>query len=374
MNILFVTFGPLSAGAGAIRSVSLLRALADAGYRVDVIASQTDFGAHDNIHIICGDGARPVSRRKLRMEAVRAVGRKKYSVIHAVDDAVLTLYRLNKVKRSSALVYEATRCFSGKDGDVPSRYWRLFPNHCRRVEQRMLERASLVFCACDELSTSLKRKFPKLPVAVIEDVPVQSLFCVQEVDREEILAPFSGGASFIGVCSVLPGSNAELRTLLLGIRKVLEKIPGGVFFFKGVNPEKAAAMAANLEIETRCRFLLPEQEKLFLSVLSVADAALFVPVPGRCYMHPEVLSLLNSPALVVAVSESAYSTILSEQNSIQVHFTAQSIAEGLLKVIGEPLLALGMVSEARRMISDRYSFSSFKHKVRMAYHELTKIH
>ena len=39
MNILFVTFGDLSIGSGAHRSLSILRALADAGHHIDVIAA-----------------------------------------------------------------------------------------------------------------------------------------------------------------------------------------------------------------------------------------------------------------------------------------------------------------------------------------------
>ncbi|MBN2162182.1 MAG: hypothetical protein JXR25_06270 [Pontiellaceae bacterium] len=372
MKILFVTFGYLSAGAGATRSVSLLRVLADAGHQVDVVASMCDIAEHGNINILCGEAAQQLPRRRIRLQTLRALSRTRYAVIHAVDDAMLMVSRF-RIKRS-LLVYEASRCFSGTSGEAPGRYWRLFPNQCRRAEERMLEHSSLVLCSGNDLSVNLKRIVSSISVSIIEDIPAQPLFPVQDIERDAVLSFFPSGTTFLGVCSVVCENCADLRTLLLGVRKLIDKVPGAGFYFKGLNPDKAIALAANLEIERRCVFLSPQDEGRFLSALSVADTSLFIPRQGARYAHPEVLSLMNSPALLVALDEPAYNGILSDRNCIRVDYTAQSIADGLLSVSREPLLALGLVSEARQLIADRYSFSSFKHRVRMAYHDLTHKH
>ena len=346
MNVLFVTFGHLSVGAGNIRSVAMLRALADAGNQVDVIAAGIDCGTHPNIEMLIHTNAGRPARRTLRQGLKRAISSKSYHVVHVVDHAAIHAVRLVNIKRMH-LVYQASRCFTGIHGEAPSWFWRLFPSYCRYMERRVLRRAALVFSSCEDLSADLGRMDSDIDLVEIEDVPAQPLFPKREVDRNMLPAHFDGGISFMVVCCVLPGNRGEMRTLLLAARKVLEKMPGAGFMFKGFIPAEAEAMAANLEIHERCVFCSDGETEQFLSVLSSADAALFVPPPGSRYRHPEILTLLNSPALVVAVDEQAYAPLLNERNSLQVDYTASSIAEGLLRVVQEPLLAFGVVADAQ---------------------------
>lgn len=369
MNVLFVTFGRLSVGAGEIRSVSMVRALADAGNQVDVIAAGIDFDAHPNIRALIGEDDHSPSRRKMRLALKRAIKNRSYQVVHAVDHAAVYAVRIVKPKKMR-LVYQAARCFTGMNGEAPSLYWKLFPTCCQRMERKILRRSAMVFTSCEDLSADLGKVAGNIRLIQIEDVPAQSLFPRKESNRNVVAAQFHGGTSYLVVCCILPGNRGELRTLLLAARKVVEKIPHAGFVFKGLAVEEARNMAANLEINERCIFVSEDDTERFHSALSVADTALFVPRPGCRYRHPEILTLLNSPALVVAIHEQAYAALLTDRNSMQVDFTATSIAEGLLRVVQEPLLSFGVIADAQQQIADHYSFSSFKHKVRMAYHDL----
>ncbi len=373
MNILFATYGRLSVGAGAIRSVSLLRALADAGHQVDVIAAGTDIESHTNVQILVAETDRPLSKQKLHKALRHTMRGRHYDAVHAVDDAIIPVTRWIKPKRTK-MVYEASRCFTGTNGEPPTWFWKLFPTRCEGIEKKILRRSALVFSSCDDLTSDLRKLAGDSRVVQVEDIPAQPLFSKKDVDKAAIVSELENGVSFLVGCSVLQGNRSELRTLLLAARKVLEKIPRAGFFFKGVPVDEAQSMAANLEIQNRCIFLPADASERFLSVLSIADAALFVPRPGCRYRHPDILTLLNSPALVVAIHEGAYSALLSDRNSYLVDYTATSIAEGLLRVVQEPLIAFGIVAEAQQLIADRYSFSSFKHKVRLAYHDLANRH
>jgi hypothetical protein len=373
MNVLFVTYGRLSVGAGDIRSVSMLRALADAGNHVDVIAADFDLDAHPNIQVLSGDASGRPSRRRMRQALKRALRSKTYQVLHAVDHAAVHAARSFRPKKTR-MVYQPSRCFTGMNGEAPSWFWKLFPTCCRRMEKNILHRASVVFSSCDELSADIAKVDGDTHIIQIEDIPAQPLFPRFGPDGAVPDTTFPGGVSFLVVCCVLPGNRGELRTLMLAARKVVERIPLAGFIFKGLAVKDAQALAANLEIEERCVFLSDSETGRFLAALSAANAALFVPRPGGRYCHPEILTLLNSPALVVAVHESAYAAMLTDRNSMQVDFTASSIAEGLLRVVQEPLIAFGVVADAQQQIADRNSFSSFKHKVRMAYHDLTAVH
>jgi len=369
MKILFVTFGQLSVGEGAIRSVALLRAIADAGNHVDVIASKSDLSLHPHVNVLAGEDERPISPRKIRLSIRRAMGRKAYDVVHAVDDAVLYFSRLGKLKKAR-LVYEVTRCFSGSNGVAPAWRWKWFPNHYQRLEKKVLKRASIVFSSCDEMTSDLKKLTDESRIVQIEDIPSRPLCSAHDIERHKLYGCFNGGASYLIACRVLSSDLSQLRTILLAARKILEQVPNAAFYFKGVDENQAKPIVEKLDIQNRCRFLCPNDAAYFLSVLGVADTTLFVPNSRHKYRHADILTLLNSSSLVVAVRNGAYSSLLNEKNSIQVECTASSMAEGLLRSMQEPLLSFGIVTEAQTMVAKRYSFSSFKHKVRMAYHDL----
>jgi hypothetical protein len=367
MDILFVSFGELTMAGGAVRSISILRALADAGHRVGVVAAQTEIPAHPNIRMV----AHGVPRRRLRMAVIRETGRLPYDILHAIDDAVTFVSKVARI-RKIRFVYEASRCFSGSVGIAPSWPWRMFPTHFQRLEKKMLQHAAAVLVPCSTLASDLRALERETNVVQIEDVPAQALFAARVADRGELLSRFDGRSSSIVVCCILPGCQGELRKLLMAARKVIEAIPTAAFCFKGSMTGEAEGMAANLDILGRCTFFAPEETEAFLSALDLADAALLVVPPNARYVHPEVFSLLRCPAPVVAVQSPACGGLLTDQNSIQVLPSSESISEGVLRGIQEPLFSLAIAMEGQQLVAERYSYSSFKHKVRMAYHEVLK--
>jgi hypothetical protein len=369
MNILFVTFGELSIGSGAHRSLSILRALADAGHHIDVIAAGTQIPPHPNVRIITGPSDRLLPRRLLRREFTKAARKKSYQVVHVVDEAVLCLAHCMWWRRVK-VVYEASRCFAGPNGIAPSWRWKLAPTYYERIEKKALQRTDLVLTSCDILSTDLERVQKDIRIVRLESVPAHALLPREEPDRNALLSRLGGSASGIVACCIRPGNRNELRKLLLAARKVIDALPDVGFFFRGLPVDEAVTMARNLDIDGRCAFLERDETKAYYGALDIADAALFVPLPGGRYVDPEVFTALHSSSALVALQEAAYSGVLDGRNSIQVVSSAEAIAEGILRVFQEPLLALAIAVEGQQLIANHHSFSSFKHKIRMTYHEL----
>lgn len=368
MNILFITFGKLSITDGTFRSVSFLRALADAGHQVDVAAADASICLTENITVLCGGSGSICPRRRIRWCVLRALKDKSYDVVHAVDDAFIFVSRFARLKRIKT-VYEASRCFSGPKGVSPNWFWKSFPKRHQLIERKLLDSADLVFSFCDLLTSDLKNISKECRIVQMEDTPVQSLFSLPPIDPG-MNSEFGGESSMTVVFRVLQADRGGLKKILLAARKLLDKVPKALFYFVGPTSAEVRSMAENLNIWDRCSFIPPDQPERYLSVLSVADLVLFVPRAGDRYPHAEIMSLLNSSALVVAVYEEAYAEILTEENCVLVDQSASSMAEGLLRSVQEPLLAYGLVNNAQQFIADRYSFSSFKYRVRQAYREL----
>lgn len=369
MNILFITFGKLSIADGALRSVSFLRALADAGHHVDVAAAETALSVTDNIAILCGGSGSVCPRRRIRLCVLGALKDNSYDVVHAVDDAFIFVSRFARLKRIKT-VYEASRCFTGLKGIAPNWFWKSFPKHHQVVERKLLDSADLIFSSCNVLTSDLKNISSECRIAQMEDTPVQSMLSLPPIERSGVNGEFGGEASLIVVCRVQHGDRGGLKKILLAARKLVDKVPQALFYFVGPTSAEVGSMAANLDIRDRCSFIPSNQPERYFSVLSVADLVLFVPSRGERYPDAEIISLLNSSALVVAVHDAAYSEILTEENCVLVDHSTSLMAEGLLRSVQEPLLAFGLVNNARQLIADRYSFSSFKYRVRKAYREL----
>lgn len=372
MNILFLTFGKLSVASGGVRPVSMLRALADAGHRVDVVASRIDIPEHPCIHVLEGGREGSSSRRQVRVAAMKAASKVMYDAVHAVDDAVELALRICRIRKSK-LVYEANRCLTGPDGIPPSWSWKLFPGHFHRREKRILDRAAAVFSPCPSLSADLRAIDGDVHVVELGDIPMQSLISAPDFGRELLLSSFDGKhPSAVVVCAAFTSDPAELKKVLLAVRKVVDANPGAVFFIKCVALAEARDMAANLDILGQCVFLELADATTYLAALDIADAALLVPDPGSRYTHQEVYTLLRAASPLIMVHHDACDHLLTEQNSVQVLSSSESMAEGMLRAIQEPLFSLAIATEGQQLVADGHSFSSFKHRVRMAYHEIFK--
>jgi len=371
MNILFISYAEVSLRRGNVRSVAMLRALADAGHRVDLLTPRTDIPEHPNIQVLLDGQERNLRRSKLRWACLRAVSRVSYDAIHAVDSSVFFAHRVCRWKKIP-LVYDAARRFTGSAGIGYSKLWKLFPTHFQRLEATVLEKAKCIFSPCSALTADLFSMDKFATVVQLEDVPIQPLYARQEVDNSILLQKFGKRPGAVVVCSILPGNAVGFRNLLMAARKVIEAVPDAVFFFKGVVNAQAQKMATNLDIVDHCIFLSNEEPEIFLSVLGIADAVLLIPQGNSRYLHPQVYTLLHAAAPLVTIHDAAYDEVLTDKTAVRVLPGSESIAEGVLRAIQEPLFSLAVAIEGQQLVADRYTYSSFKHKVRMAYHKLSK--
>jgi len=370
MNILFISYAEVSLCRGSVRAVAMLYALADAGHRVDLLTPYTDLPEHPHVRVLVDSEGRPLRRAKLRMAALRAAARNSYNAVHAVDEAVFFAMRLCHWKKTP-LIYDAARCFSGKARSRPSNLGRFFPKHLQRMEAKVLERAAIIFASCCALTDDLCGVDQNARVMQLEEIPAQPLYARRNAEPSSFPGPASGSRpGQVVVCSALPGHALGFRELLMAARKVIEAAPDTAFFFRGIPQEKAEKMAANLDISNRCAFLSPDDPNPFLSALQAADAILMVPDGASRYIHPQVYTLLHAAAPLVTIRDAAYDEVLTEKTSVHVLPNSESIAEGLLRVIQEPLFSLAIALEGQQLVADRHTYSSFKHKVRMAYHGL----
>jgi hypothetical protein len=348
----------------------MLHALADAGHRVDLLTPRSDLPDHPHIRVLIDSEGRPLRRAKLRQAGRRAARRNSYDAVQAVDEALFFAMALCRRKKVP-LIYDAVRCFSGKAASRPFGPLSYFPKHLQRIEARALERAALIFSPCRALTNDLRRLDANARVMQLAEIPAQPLFAPRNADTASPSVPPGMRSGLIVVCSALPGHVLGFRNLLVAARKVIEAEPDAAFFFRGLPQEQAEKTAANLDISNQCVFLPPDDPHPFLSALEIADAVLMVPPGGGRYIHPQVYTLLHAGAPLVTIRDAVYDEVLTEKTAVHVLPNPESIAEGLLRVIREPLFSLAVALEGQQLVADQHTYSSFKHKVRMAYRGLS---
>lgn len=354
-----------------MRVVAMLRALADAGHRVDLVAPYSELPEHPHIRVLTKNESKSHHRTQLRLMSLRTAHRVSYDAVHAVDEAVFFAMRLCRWKKIP-FVYDAARCFSGKTASGASGLGWFFPKHIQRMEAKVLERASMIFSSCSALTADLHGMDKSASVIQLEDIPAQPLYARQDVEKATLLKSFGKDPGPVVVCYAQRGHAVGFRQLLMASRKVIESMPDAIFFFKGPLCGQAKKMATNLDIASHCVFLSAGEPEAFLSVVEIADATLLVTQENGRYIHPQVYTLLRAGAPLVTVHDAAYDELLTEQTSVRVLPNSESIAEGLLRVIQEPLFSLAIAVLGQQLVAENHTYSSFKHKVRMSYHQLTK--
>lgn len=369
MNILFITYDEVSLCSDGVRTVAMLYALADAGHRVHLFTPHYDLPDHPCIQVPDPARRRTMRRSTLRIAALRAAGRGRFDAVHAVDDAVVAAARISRL-RKIPLVYDAAGCRRISEGCGAGRMARLFPDSFRRLEGRLLQRTAAVLSPCTALSAELKQAGRGARIVQLEDIPAQPLHARRHEAVPLLAVPPGPHPRYRIVCSALPDPAVGWKTLFMALRKVVESEPGTMFLFRGIQPAAAEKLADSLDIRNACRFLPPRDPAAFLEAIDSADAILMLPRRSSRFIDPHVYTLLQAPAPLVTIINPAYDEILTDKTSIRVLPDTDAIAAGLLRSLHEPLFSLAVALEGRQLVADRHAYSSFKHKVRMAYHEL----
>jgi hypothetical protein len=371
MNILFLSYDTISLDQGLVRSVAMLYALADAGHRVDLLAPHCSLPDHPHISVLLERRTKPACRMKVRSTGIRAMGRGNYDVVHAMGDAVFHALDICRWKKTR-LVYAASATSFGGTGLGSSGLDRLFPGYIAWLEGRVLDKAATVFSSCAAMTADIGRLNQDVQCVQLEDIPAQSLYSIPYAEESESQVTFNKGAGYTVVCSALPGHNIDLRTLFMAVRKVIETQSNTTFFFRGIPQQKVGKIVSSLDMKERCVFLPEDDPRPFLSALDNADAILMLPTAEDRYGHEQVYTLLHTGAPLVTVYQTAYDHLLTDRTSVRVLPNSESIAEGLLRTMQEPLFSIAIGMEGQQLIAGRHTYSSFKHKVRMTYHDLAK--
>lgn len=389
MKILFLAPQPFFRVRGTPINVrNVVTTLTDAGHEVDLLCYEWGEPLEAPGLRIIRSAAWPIRREvgvgmsatKLWLDFLmfwRALGlclHTRYDVVHAVEESAFFggwLARWFGCK----FIYDVDSCISEQLRESAWWFFRMLAPWAERFEQAAIRRATLVLTVCPSLTDWVKRILPSARVAQIEDAPLQSSFQEDREGAESLrkeyrlgnapvvvytgnLAPYQGVDLLVRAMAVVRRKRADVRCLIVGGERH--------------EMERMQRIAQNLDLGDTVVFCGKHPMERMGAFMTLAAALVSPRVKGE-NTALKVYTYMQSGKPIVATRLPTHTQALDDTCAILVSPTPDDLAAGILRALDEPLFAAALGQEAQARVAARYSLASFRHKVRLAYAELSAV-
>lgn len=292
--------------------------------------------------------------------------RRRYDVIHAVEEAVFPAVLLRGLTRLG-VIYDMDSSL----GEQLLNKWRFLgpiSGWLVALESAAIRRVQAVFAVCEDLANRASAVAPRVPVFLIEDVALTKPSVPTSVEQLRIsccinttlalyignLEPYQGVEELVNGVALL-SSDTDLTLVLIG---------GGI---KEVT--QVQSLARELAVERRVVALGARPVASIADYLQQADI-LVSPRRHGNNTPMKVYSYMLSGKAILATRVRAHTQVLDDSCALLVEPTAVAIACGLSQLARDPARRERLGAAARNSAANRYSLERFREKVRVAYESL----
>jgi len=381
MKVLYIAAEPFFAIKGCSISIrNTLMALTEADYKVDFLGTpEGDYlelagcTIHRIPRIPCRGLARALTPLLLFLQACWMCSRTPYDVVHILTDAGWMggwLKRFFGVK----FIFDLGGNLLPGMCDPGVKKAELSSQIAGRLLRRTLSQADLVRTVSEKLATSLKGEYIE-SVVTIEDAPLQTSFQPDDDGASHLREEFGIGGEHVVVYTGSFAADHGVEMLVRAARQVVQRFDNVRFILVGgesAEIEKMRYLADSLDLGARC---------LFAGTRPVQDIPAFMTLSGVLVSSrlsggssvTKLLTYMQSGKPIVATRIPAHTLLLDDSCAVLVRPQLENLAEGIMRVLQEPLLSAAMGKDALARVAENFSLSSFKHKIRRAYQDLLGI-
>ncbi len=384
MRILFLSPQPFFRARGTPFNVrALTRVLCEAGHEVDLLVypygEDVECPGLRLLRIWRPPGIRDVkigpSAAKIPLDAVMAMSAlrltltRRYDVVHAVEEAVF-IARVLRILRGIPYVYDMDSHitdqlrYSGflKEGR--------FLRWIERRETNVVRNAECVITVCRALTDAARRMAPDARIFQIEDAPIDEGDPSECKEKAEMLRRNLGLA---GRRIVVYTGNLEsyqgIDLLVGAFGKVAKKRPEAVLLLVGGEAQDVETVrddARRLGIGDRVILAGRRPPGEMGAYLALADC-LVSPRKSGTNTPLKIFTYMRSGRPIVATDSLTHTQVLDDKCAVLVPGNAEGIADGILRVLEDPVSAGMLADNARRRVETQYSADAFRRRVIEAY-------
>ncbi|MEW6366360.1 MAG: glycosyltransferase [Acidobacteriota bacterium] len=303
----------------------------------------------------------------LLVAAVALVIRRRYAVIHGVEDAgaiALTVARLT----GSRFLYEKHSDPASYRGGL----LRNFVMNCySRVERFLARRADAVICTGPGLGAQVRKIVPSDRVFEIPDIPSS----LAEPDGERARAirqslcdqPGQVLATYVGSFAVYQG----IDVMFQAIPHVVARHPEARFAIIGGSPDEIAryrAMLGEKGCENAVTFLGQIPPEDLPHYLSASDILLSPRLSG-VNTPLKLLDYLKAGRAIVAADTEANRLLLDSTLAVLAAPEPEAFGAEISRLIQDAALREELGRRGKRLFTDEYSFDKFKRRMAACYRD-----
>ncbi len=378
MNVLFLAPHPFYQDRGTtIAEKLLLMTLASRGYRIDLVTyheGNTIEYENVNIHRILKipfvRNIRPgFSWKKLVCDffmffkALSLVSKKRYQVIHAVEESVFIALFLKFVFKIP-YVYDMDSSLPQQLVEKYSAFALINPL-LRFFETIAIRNSEVVVPVCDSLAEIVEKHNPKKIVTLRDVSLLKDVKKREEGGLREELGTDGLVLMYVGNLEPYQGIDLLLESFALTLREIGKAnliIIGGI----PTDIQKYKEKSLLLGIENRVHFLGPKPIEILSEYLSQADILVSPRIKGT-NTPMKIYSYLHSGKAVLATDLPTHTQVLNDQVAMLTAPSPEEFSKGMLCLIQDENLRLQLGNAGKKLIEEKYSYDSFKKELNALY-------
>lgn len=378
MNVLFLAPHPFYQDRGTtIAEKLLLMTLASRGYRIDLVTyheGNTIEYENVNIHRILKipfvRNIRPgFSWKKLVCDffmffkALSLASKKRYQVIHAVEESVFIALFLKFVFKIP-YVYDMDSSLPQQLVEKYSAFALINPL-LRFFETIAIRNSEVVVPVCDSLAEIVEKRSPKKIVTLRDVSLLKDVKKREEGGLREELGTDGLVLMYVGNLEPYQGIDLLLESFALTLREIGKAnliIIGGT----PTDIQKYKEKSLLLGIENRVHFLGPKPMEILSEYLSQADILVSPRIKGT-NTPMKIYSYLHSGKAVLATDLPTHTQVLNDQVAMLTAPSPEEFSKGMLCLIQDENLRLQLGNAGKKLIEEKYSYDSFKKELNALY-------
>ena len=305
----------------------------------------------------------------LALTVLRLLATRRYDVVHAVEEAIFFTLPMARL-RGLPVIYDLDSCISEQlreAGKVRSpRALRVI----EAVERATLRRASLALTVCPALTDMVRSASPSVPVAQVEDAPLEEMLVEPTPDAvAELRVRYGLGAAPVAVYAGNFESYQGVDLLLDAVPILAERVPEARLLVVGGEPDQIDAARAALisgGMDGRVVFA-GKQPPATLAAHLALGAALVSPRRRGTNVPLKLYSYMHAGVPIVATDLSVHRQVLDHDTAVLCAPEAAALAQALATVLAAPAAHRALGERARARVERDYSIDAFRRKLLDAY-------
>lgn len=291
--------------------------------------------------------------------------RKRYQVIHAVEEAVFIALLLKFLFRIP-YVYDMDSSLSEQ---MVERYPRLF----RPVkfiltffERLAIRRAVAVVPVCDALLDDIAHYKPG-HVVILRDISLlDSGSSPLKEDLRTELGIEGPLMMYVGNLEDYQGIDLLLESFALAVKNSRNNASLVIIGGKQADIQKYQALARSLNIHTRVHFLGPKPVENLADYLAQADILVSPRIKGK-NTPMKIYSYLDSGKALLATNLPTHTQVLNEDVALLVDPSPGVFSHGVLRLVEDRFLRQKLGQAAKKLVEERHTYTVFQETLNTLY-------